>query len=293
MATDCAEKLGSGTSIYPNGSTCTVTMAGVLVLVLSCFICIFQNWYWRHCSQTTVHAFPVASLSERASSFQHYADNADQWSRQKGAWRDQSGSDSVSGAGSEALAVQPFSTFLLDWMMRYNITSMVEASCGHWPTGWQKSVQWPPIKYTGVDLLMSMVEDSSRFLQNHISGFSGVEFLTADMTSTPLPGADLLLVKDTLQHLPNMDIMRFLLRQILTLGDRRPKFKYVIIVEDDCSDDAVKNIDIPPLTEHSWHCVDVTAEPFNLEVEHLFAWQDANPAWTRVKVARLLKLYSN
>jgi len=129
-----------------------------------------------------------------------------------------------------------------------------------------------------------------RYLREHDMGFSSFEILHADMTLTPLPEADLILVKDTLQHLPNMDIMRFLIRQIYTLGDRPARFKYAMFVEDDCEENEQKNIDIPPQQEHSWHCLDLSAEPFNLQVKRMFGWRDSNPAWTRVKIARVLSI---
>jgi len=61
--------------------------------------------------------------------------------------------------------------------------------------------------------LKEMVDANQQYLQTHNVGFSSFKTMHADMSLTPLPPADLLLTKDTLQHMPNIDIFRYLVRQ--------------------------------------------------------------------------------
>jgi hypothetical protein len=221
-----------------------------------------------------VHYKPP-NIDERAGTFSHYAQYSAARDKDPNGWADpfDKKTKSVSGFSSEYKNAEPFVQFLLQWMKDHNITSMVEASAGHWPSGWQSKVSWPPIKYLGVDLLQEMVDANSAFLRNNKAGFASFDTLRADMTLTPLPPADLLLTKDTLQHLPNIDIMRYLIRQgvLATPGQRR--FKYIMIVNYECAEGEIPNTDVPP-EEHASQCLDMAAEPFNLPVETVFHWGD-------------------
>ena len=44
------------------------------------------------------------------------------------------------------------------------MTSLTEASSGHWASGWQSAVEWPAsLNYTGVDIVGALVADNSHF----------------------------------------------------------------------------------------------------------------------------------
>ena len=113
---------------------------------------------------------------------------------------------SLSGPGSRPEAARPFVDFFLQWMQNHtDVESMVEVSAGHWPTGWQRFVEWPHIDYTGIDLLEDVITaDREHLAKNGKAGLRSMVFKQGDMlVDQTLPEADLLFTKDTLIHFPN------------------------------------------------------------------------------------------
>mgnify|MGYP005855959841 CR=1 FL=1 len=76
----------------------------------------------------------------------------------------------------------------------YNVTSFVDAPCGDWH--WMQHVDLSGISYLGLDIVPDLVETNSRDY-----GSDGVAFALADVTSDPLPRADMLMCRDCLFHL--------------------------------------------------------------------------------------------
>merc|ERR1719362_1833096 len=74
------------------------------------------------------------------------------------------GSEALSGGGSTYANAKPFADFLLKFIAEHNVTSIAEVSAGHWPSGWQPHVKWPPIAYHGVDIVPSVVEQDKELL---------------------------------------------------------------------------------------------------------------------------------
>ena len=48
---------------------------------------------------------------------------------------------------------------------------MVEASCGHWPSGWQMNVSWPAMDYVGVDVMPGVIEEDKQLLWPRRGGY--------------------------------------------------------------------------------------------------------------------------
>ena len=88
------------------------------------------------------------------------------------------------------------------FLFHHAVTSVVDLGCGDWQ--FSRHMDWSGMDYTGVDASAVVLENTRKFLQ------PGVCFLHADATRDPLPAADLLLVKDVLQHWSNADIAAFL-----------------------------------------------------------------------------------
>jgi hypothetical protein len=119
----------------------------------------------------------------------------------------------VSGIGSTPKAAKPLVKWLLAWLATSDVKSMVEASCGHWPSGWQAGVRWPHLSYIGVDLLKEQVDANAALVSKRGAasfGLTNATFQVGSMTMAALPTADLLFTKDTLIHLPLADINHFL-----------------------------------------------------------------------------------
>lgn len=130
-----------------------------------------------------------------------------------------------SGAGSLPAATARYRAWLKDFLRQNAVRSVVDLGCGGWQTS--SLVDWTGVDYVGVDVSTTIIEANRK---KH--GREGVRFEVLDSYET-LPSADVLIVKDVLQHLPNEDVHKVLaLRQ------------YKTIVATNCVQGARRNKDI-------------------------------------------------
>lgn len=175
----------------------------------------------------------------------------------------------VSGLGSAVATQRPLLKFLPGFLGKYGIRSMVEASSGHWASGWQRHVRWPRIEYVGADVLKSIVEANNRLLQDNANfGLASAHFERVNMVTTALPKADLLFSKDTIIHF-SFERIKALLRLSVTVCP--PRFKYVLFVHEPPQGD---NVDIEGVDQH--HAIALRAAPFWLNTTTVFKYGDGN-----------------
>ena len=174
----------------------------------------------------------------------------------------------VSGIGSTQMAAKPLVKWLLAWLATSDVKSMVEASCGHWPSGWQAGVRWPHLSYTGVDLLKEQVDANAALVSKRGAasfGLTNATFQVGSMTMVALPTADLLFTKDTLIHLPLADINHFL---DLSVRGCPARFRYVIFVQE-MAKNITTNVEI---SRRGHHALDFAVPPFSLNVTTVFTY---------------------
>ena len=122
-----------------------------------------------------------------------------------------------SGVGSTLEFTKLYRVFLQDFLAAHGIHSVVDAGCGAWE--FSQAIDWNGIDYLGVDIVAPVIEANQRRF-----GAANIRFAVADIVRDELPPADLLLVKDVLQHLSNADVNRFLAQL--------PRYRHVLIVND-------------------------------------------------------------
>ena len=174
----------------------------------------------------------------------------------------------VSGIGSTPEAAKPLVKWLLAWLSTSDVKSMVEASCGHWPSGWQAGVRWPHLSYTGVDLIKEQVDANAALVSKRGAasfGLTNATFQVGSMTMAALPTADLLFTKDTLIHLPLADINHFL---DLSVRGCPARFRYVIFVQE-MAKNITTNVEI---SRRGHHALDFGVPPFSLNVTTVFTY---------------------
>lgn len=115
---------------------------------------------------------------------------------QKNHW---SGSESVSGEGSGREQTRVLSTALPRLLTKLQIDVLLDLPCGD--SGWMRHLELPVIRYIGADIVEELISENQTKYRDHQR-----QFLTLDMTSDPLPDADLLLCRDCLVHLSFEDI---------------------------------------------------------------------------------------
>ncbi len=108
-----------------------------------------------------------------------------------------------SGSGSLPENTEIYRKFLQDFIRKNNVKTILDLGCGDWQS--TRLMNWDGLGYTGVDVVSQVVEDvKKRYAKENI------DFIYADITEEELPPADLVIIKDVLQHWPNEIIQKFL-----------------------------------------------------------------------------------
>jgi SAM-dependent methyltransferase len=113
-------------------------------------------------------------------------------------WR---GAETTAGPGSSIVQTKAIATSLPGLCQRYHVGSLLDVPCGS--SNWMAGVDLPGVQYTGGDIVPEVVAEAAR---RH--GTPERRFLVLDLTSAPLPSADLLFCRDCLVHLSYSDITR-------------------------------------------------------------------------------------
>lgn len=119
-----------------------------------------------------------------------------------------------SGEGSLVIHTNGYVTFLENFMQEHQVRSVVDMGCGDWQ--FSRNIHWGNARYHGFDVVPSVIEENTRNFSSDT-----IEFQLYSGNPAELPSADLLIVKDVLQHLPNRTIFQF----IAVLS----RFKYTLI----------------------------------------------------------------
>jgi hypothetical protein len=113
------------------------------------------------------------------------------------------GAETVSGKGSTLAFTAQLRPALEAILRRLSAKVFLDAPCGDF--NWMSKVNLQDIKYIGVDIIDSLVAENQRRY-----GGPDREFCAADISSDPLPKADLMLCRDCTFHLPIAFVWRIL-----------------------------------------------------------------------------------
>lgn len=109
-------------------------------------------------------------------------------------WSGRNGQFPRSGPGSTLERTENLRNALPQLFERYKVTRFLDAPCGDW--FWMQHVDLTGIDYTGGDISKSIVDANAAA---HTS--EAVRFMHLDITSDPLPAADMMMCRDCLFHL--------------------------------------------------------------------------------------------
>jgi SAM-dependent methyltransferase len=173
----------------------------------------------------------------------------------KGLWATDVLGKGTSGDGSTLGATRVYRTYLQDFLAKQRIRSVVDAGCGDWE--FSQAIDWTGIDYVGLDIVPYVIAANQRRF-----GAANIRFAVADIVRDELPPADLLLVKDVLQHLSNADIARFLAQL--------PRYRHVVLVNDVLPDTlSAEPADIPT---GRYRPLDLTKAPYSLPGAKVLTW---------------------
>ena len=123
-----------------------------------------------------------------------------------------------SGPGSYGENAKEYVAFLTAFIKQNEIKAITDIGCGDFAIGSQIVKQNPAIKYNGCDVVRDLIE-----YNNEKYGTSSVKFFQIDAANGTIPAADLITVRQVLQHLSNAEISKVL--------NNIKSFKYVLVTE--------------------------------------------------------------
>lgn len=138
----------------------------------------------------------------------------------QGAWGKDDQGQATSGIGSHSdHIVAPYVTAVRNILERHDLTAVLDLGCGDFNVGSQLLEACET--YLACDI-------SNAVLEMNRQKFSDpkLEFRKLDVTTDPLPSAEIALIRQVLQHLSNADIKRFVER----VNQTKP-FKYLLVTE--------------------------------------------------------------
>ena len=103
--------------------------------------------------------------------------------------------ESRSGRGSNRAATDNVRRELPRLLRDLGVRRLLDAPCGDFE--WMRHIATSVDVYVGVDIVPALIQRNS-----DLYGAPGISFLCADITTDPLPAADLVLCRDCFFHLP-------------------------------------------------------------------------------------------
>ena len=158
-----------------------------------------------------------------------------------------------SGWGSMEIHTRSYREFLQNFFAEKSITSVVDLGCGDWQ--FARHMNWDGMSYLGIDVVESVINENRKCFSN-----TNIEFQCLDVVQEEqLPKADLIIIKDVLQHWPNKEIMEFL--------PKLSSYKYALITN--C---ALGNNINGDITFGDFRPLDLCAPPFNYNFTRVFSF---------------------
>jgi len=169
-----------------------------------------------------------------------------------------------SGEGSLPVHVRGYIKMLEHFIRKNKIKRIIDFGCGDWQ--FSRYINWNGIQYIGFDVVDSVIDyNRTTYTKDNVSFklFSG--------QYRDLPDADLMIVKDVLQHWSSQDIMEFL--PILH------NYPHCLITNCINPHGITVNQDI---TNGEFRHLDLRQPPFNLNAKMVYSFANYQPMWQRL-----------
>lgn len=177
-------------------------------------------------------------------------------------------SDGVSsGQGSRYENIKGYVDLVVGIVQETRSRSILDVGCGDYRVGRMIMERLgPAVSYVGVDASKAIIERNTK-----LAGAANVRFIQIDAVNAELPQADLILIREVLQHLCLADVSS-ILRQV-------PKYRENIITNTEALSAKKHNMDMPSGSNSRaafggglWFDI----EPFNYKVRELARWPHAD-----------------
>lgn len=159
-----------------------------------------------------------------------------------------------SGSGSQPETTILYREFVHKFLGKNKIKRVIDLGCGDW--AFSRLINWSELDYyIGIDIVDSVIEKNNLLFAN-----STIKFMCLNIIESEWPDADLLILKDVLQHLSNKNIEIVL--------EKAKKYKYLLITNEwvkDCKNNDIQDGDVRPL--------DLRLAPFKQDFKILYKFK--------------------
>jgi SAM-dependent methyltransferase len=160
-----------------------------------------------------------------------------------------------SGQGSDPKYAQEWIDLVNNFIKKNNIKTVLDLGCGDWRIGKELNLQ--DVRYTGVEVSSIIFDEIINNEKDNI------KFINSDIKEFEFPQADLILIKDVLQHL-DVDSVKIIMNKIFK------STKYALI-SNDYNFEGRFSKSINNLTKSGAHMyVDFNLDPFNYDIKKVF-----------------------
>lgn len=108
-----------------------------------------------------------------------------------------------SGSGSQTVVAQKYCEMVKEFVNQHEVKTILDLGCGDFNVG--KNCQIQGVKYIGIDIVHLLIDRNINEF-----GSNNIEFRCLNIIEDELPEADLVLVRQVLQHLSNDQILKIL-----------------------------------------------------------------------------------
>ena len=171
-----------------------------------------------------------------------------------------------SGEGSLPQNTEAYRIFLQQFIRERHIKTVVDYGCGDWQ--FSRLIDWRNVQYLGLDVVDSLIEHhNSTYRTNNIT------FKAIDGIPEELPDADLILIKDVLQHWSNETILSFIPKLV--------KYKYALITNCVNPKGMTDNQDT---WDGCFHYMDLRKPPFSYDMTKVLEYTNKEALYDPAQV---------
>lgn len=155
------------------------------------------------------------------------------------------GKESRSGEGSNLEQTTEIRREIPILVKKYGIKTFLDAPCGDW--FWMKETRLGVEKYTGVDIVNSLIEKNQQQF-----GSDSINFISLNLVADQLPQSDLIFCRDCLVHLTFSDIQK------MVANFKKSKSTYLLTTTF-----INRKINVDLVGDDIWRPLNLELPPFN------------------------------
>ncbi len=171
-----------------------------------------------------------------------------------------------SGPGSTTPNAKKYIDFLEDFIRENKVNRLIDLGCGDFRIMKQVIDKNPDIHFIGIDIVPKLISHNQNMF-----GSNKVQFVCLDAITDELPNGDLIIIRQVLQHLSNIQVQLIL--------KKLSHYKYALISEHLPFENIIPNIDKRAGSKNRLFFnsgVFVDKPPFSVKARKVFEFEDTD-----------------